>query len=89
MVSAVICPSCRAQNRPNWEYCPRCGEALEGAATQVTSRQQTLTGIRAPEETPRDAGTFYLLLMGVASRHRLPLHRVSSRSVAPFRRHRP
>jgi tetratricopeptide (TPR) repeat protein len=65
MVSAVICPSCRAQNRPNWEYCPRCGEALEGAATQVTSRQQTLTGIRAPEEAPRDASSFYLLLMGV------------------------
>jgi predicted Zn-dependent protease len=67
MANAITCPACHAQNRPNWEFCARCGEELNGAgATQVTSRQQTLTGVPALGEAPaRDAGSLYLLLMGV------------------------
>jgi predicted Zn-dependent protease len=67
MANAIICPACRAQNRPNWEFCARCGEALERAATQVTSHQQTLTGVPdLPSDAPRDASSFYLLLMVVS-----------------------
>jgi Flp pilus assembly protein TadD len=29
---AVACPKCGALNRPNWEFCARCNEPLEGAA---------------------------------------------------------
>jgi Flp pilus assembly protein TadD len=28
---AVVCPKCGALNRPTWEFCARCNEALEGA----------------------------------------------------------
>ena len=28
---AVVCPRCGARNRPTWEFCARCNEALEGA----------------------------------------------------------
>lgn len=67
MANAITCPACHALNRPNWEFCARCGEELDGAgATQVTSRQQTLTGVPAlAEAPPRDAASLYLLLMGV------------------------
>ena len=66
MASPVICPACGAQNRPTWEFCARCGESLEGSATQVTSRQQTLTGVPGPREAaPPDTSSFYLLLMAV------------------------
>ena len=66
MASAIICPACRAQNRSNWEFCARCGEALDRAPTQVTSHQQTLTGVAAlSSDAPRDASSFYLILMVV------------------------
>ncbi len=29
--AAVVCPKCGALNRPTWEFCARCNEALEGA----------------------------------------------------------
>ena len=29
---AVVCPKCGALSRPNWEFCARCNESLEGAA---------------------------------------------------------
>lgn len=28
---AVVCPKCGARNRPNWTFCARCNESLEGA----------------------------------------------------------
>ena len=28
---AVVCPKCGALSRPNWEFCARCNESLEGA----------------------------------------------------------
>jgi len=28
---AVLCPSCGARNRPDWDFCARCNESLEGA----------------------------------------------------------
>ena len=28
----VVCPNCGALSRPNWEFCARCNESLEGAA---------------------------------------------------------
>ena len=28
---AVLCPSCGTRNRPDWEFCARCEESLEGA----------------------------------------------------------
>ncbi len=28
---AVVCPKCGALSRPNWEFCARCNEHLEGA----------------------------------------------------------
>jgi tetratricopeptide (TPR) repeat protein len=28
---AVLCPSCGARNRPDWDFCARCNEPLEGA----------------------------------------------------------
>jgi Flp pilus assembly protein TadD len=28
---AVLCPNCGAWNRPNWDFCARCNEPLEGA----------------------------------------------------------
>ena len=62
--NAVICPACHAQNRAAWEFCARCGEPLDGTATQVTSRQPTLTGVPALAEEPsQDSGSFWLFLM--------------------------
>jgi len=31
---ALLCPSCGARNKRTWEYCARCGESLQGAATE-------------------------------------------------------
>src|SRR5512147_1965917 len=29
---AGVCPKCGALNRPNWEFCARCNESLDGAS---------------------------------------------------------
>jgi len=45
---AVLCPSCGTRNRPDWEFCARCEESLEGAlpaedtADDATAKVKTL-----------------------------------------------
>jgi Flp pilus assembly protein TadD len=31
---AVVCPNCGTRNRPNWAFCARCNQSLEGAETE-------------------------------------------------------
>src|SRR5258708_1496578 len=41
-----VCPSCGTLNKPNWEYCARCGEALhEVAATIPTSAADEMVAL--------------------------------------------
>ena len=32
---AVLCPFCGTRNRPDWDFCARCEESLEGAQPAV------------------------------------------------------
>ena len=34
---AVLCPACGARNKGKWEFCARCGESLQGAASAVSA----------------------------------------------------
>jgi Flp pilus assembly protein TadD len=35
---ALLCPACGARNKARWEFCARCGESLQGAATLVQKK---------------------------------------------------
>lgn len=55
---AVLCPSCGTRNRPDWEFCARCDESLEGAEpvaddTLPTQKSPTLS----VELSPHDEGS--------------------------------
>jgi Flp pilus assembly protein TadD len=65
MASALICPACQARNKPNWEFCARCGESLEGAAPQAEGPGRRTKAPPRTEEAgpPGDLSSFYLLLM--------------------------
>jgi Flp pilus assembly protein TadD len=41
---AVVCPKCGALNRPNWEFCARCNEPLEGALPAEERASPDLAG---------------------------------------------
>jgi len=56
MASAIICPACQARNRPQWDYCVRCGELLERVAI-------TVPGAQGATASQRDLGALYLVLM--------------------------
>jgi predicted Zn-dependent protease len=56
MASAVICPACEARNRPQWDFCVRCGEALEGVAVSEPASERE-------ESPPSDLSTLYLVFM--------------------------
>jgi Flp pilus assembly protein TadD len=59
---AVICPSCGAQNRPTWDFCPRCSESLEGAReVEATASIGTDEGA-APSTLPAHAFAVVTLL---------------------------
>ena len=62
--NAVICPACHAQNRPNWEFCARCGEPLDSATTLAASRQPTfLVPAELGDAPRRDSSSFWLFAM--------------------------
>jgi len=41
---AVVCPSCGALSRPNWEFCARCNASLEGALPAEGGDTKAATG---------------------------------------------
>jgi Flp pilus assembly protein TadD len=43
---AVLCPACGTRNRPDWNYCARCEELLEGALPAEATAETTVV----PEE---------------------------------------
>jgi Flp pilus assembly protein TadD len=51
---AVVCPRCGALNRPTWEFCARCNEALEGALPV----DEGTSPAEATEEAERRASSF-------------------------------
>jgi predicted Zn-dependent protease len=58
MANAIICPACQARNRPRWEYCARCGESLEAAATADEAGAPSPE--RAAAAAPGDLSSLYL-----------------------------
>jgi Flp pilus assembly protein TadD len=56
---AKVCPACGALNRPNWEFCARCGESLESAALTTEGEEQRA---EAPAEAPVSGGSSVVVL---------------------------
>jgi Flp pilus assembly protein TadD len=56
---AVVCPKCGALSRPNWEFCARCNESLEGAAP--AEEQAAPTGEGGPPVSSVPAGAIALV----------------------------
>ena len=44
---AVTCPACGARNKAKWEFCARCGESLQGAASPVAAKKVAPAAARA------------------------------------------
>jgi Flp pilus assembly protein TadD len=45
---AVVCPKCGARNRPNWTFCARCNESLEGAETVEGQESDVEEAVEGP-----------------------------------------
>lgn len=43
-----VCPACDSRNKPSWEYCARCGEALPAATVNAPASRQVPTGDASP-----------------------------------------
>src|ERR1044071_8027715 len=62
---SVACPACGARNRTKWEFCARCGEALQTAAKTAAPARASKTATAA-EPRPSDAGVWASIgLIGV------------------------
>ena len=55
---ALVCPACGVLNRPNWEFCAKCGESLDGA-TLTTEEEADAPAATA---TPPVSGSSALVL---------------------------
>jgi predicted Zn-dependent protease len=47
------CASCGTRNKPNWEFCVRCGEPLEAAAPALDFEDDTAAAEPTPVDTDR------------------------------------
>jgi Flp pilus assembly protein TadD len=59
---AVVCPKCGALNRPNWDFCARCNEPLEGATSAEAE-----TGTAAIEEAEVRPSSFPAAAIAMAT----------------------
>jgi Flp pilus assembly protein TadD len=70
---AVVCPKCGALNRPSWEFCARCNEALEGAlpapdrAVPAVAEEGVVQPSSASATATAVAATLVLLALGVVA----------------------
>jgi Flp pilus assembly protein TadD len=73
---AVVCPKCGALNRPTWEFCARCNEALEGALPAEERASPASPQVADEAEPPPSsasatltalAAVLALLVVGVAA----------------------
>ena len=48
---AVLCPSCGTRNRPDWEFCARCEESLEGALPAADAADEVTDDATAEVKT--------------------------------------
>lgn len=49
---AVGCPACGARNKAKWEFCARCGESLQGAASSSPAKKSAPVVERAEAAPP-------------------------------------
>jgi Flp pilus assembly protein TadD len=65
---ALICPACRTRNRVGWDFCVRCGEALEGVTLTEAPAPASMDADETPPEELQDrrSGSQVLVLAGLA-----------------------
>jgi tetratricopeptide (TPR) repeat protein len=61
----VVCPACGTRNKTSWEYCVRCGESLEGAATSAPARPPAAPVQESDGAWKTWAGTVALIAVAV------------------------
>ncbi len=61
----LACAACGARNKPSWEYCARCGEALEGAAA-VEPAEEPAVVEELPLEPAGGSGLLTWIFVGLA-----------------------
>lgn len=64
---ARLCPSCGARNRPQWEFCARCGEALDKAlpAAPAAPEAPAAASGRAPSPRGLPWGALAITLLAI------------------------
>ena len=62
-----ICPSCQARNKPKWEYCVKCGEALDDVpvASSGPAAGKPSARVRPTASDEARSGDPWLALVGV------------------------